>query len=275
MNKRQAPEHTNHTPVWKKMLILFLMIFCIASAAYNHRNMTEAVAARPIQQPETPTQAPEKTPEQAPEQAPEQTPVQPETAQNTPEREFSGVALFGNSHIDGFHIYNSLPGADCLYRVGLNVKNAYEKPMLGEKVPVVDKLLEKQYTHIFLTFGENELGWEYPEIFIEDYRTLIETVHERQPNAKLYIQAIPPVSAAVSKKNEDNTNNERIRTYNELLRALAQEMQISYVDVAAVMQDAAGNLPDKAATDGIHPGQVYNKKWADLIAQHITEGVTE
>ncbi len=279
MNKRQEPEHTTPMQWWKKVLILFLMIACIASAAYHHKDIdTSAVANSTAEQPKMPAMevapAAQTQPMTALEPAIEVSASGP--SKDTPQKtDFSGVALFGNSHIDGFHIYNSLPGADCLYRVGLNVKTAYEKPMLGEKTPIIDKLLEKQYTHIFLTFGENELGWQYPEIFIEDYKKLIQTVQERQPNAKIYIQSILPVSAEVSKLNEDNTNNERIRAYNELLHALTEEMQISYLDAATALQDAAGNLPDNAATDGIHLGQVYNKKWADLIAQQVTEGVTE
>lgn len=279
MNIRQEPENTPPMQWWKKILILFLMIACITSAAYHHKDIDTSAVASPVVPPQTqedtqPQAVVEPQTEDKPQAEPEkQEPVNTASAQAV--TDFSGVALFGNSHIDGFHIYNSLPGADCLYRVGLNVKTAFEKPMLGEQVPVIDKLLEKQYAYIFLTFGENELGWQYPEIFIEDYRTLIETIKDRQPNAKLYIQSILPVSAEVSKKNEDNTNNERIREYNELLRTLAQEMQISYLDVAAAVQDAEGNLPADAATDGIHPGQVYNQKWADLIAQQVTEGVTE
>ena len=269
MNIQQEPEHTPPMQWWKKILILFLMVACIASAAYHHKDIdTSAVAADTVSH--KMPQAQEQTPPQKPEEKPEK-PASPAPTVT----DFSDVALLGNSYIDGFYIYNSLPGADCLYRVGLNVKTAFEKPMLGERIPVIDKLLEKQYAYIFLTFGENELGWQYPEIFIEDYRKLIETVRDRQPNAKLYIQSILPVSAEVSRKNEDNTNNERIREYNELLRALAQEMQISYLDAAGAMQDAEGNLPADAATDGIHPGQAYNKKWADLIAQQVTEGAAK
>ena len=269
MNIQQEPEHTPPMQWWKKILILFLMVACIASAAYHHKDVdTSAVAADTVSH--KMPQAQEQTTPQKPEEKPEK-PASPAPTVT----DFSDVALLGNSYIDGFHIYNSLPGADCLYRVGLSVKTAFEKPMLGEQIPVIDKLLEKQYAYIFLTFGENELGWQYPEIFIEDYRKLIETVKDRQPNAKLYIQSILPVSAEVSEKNEDNTNNERIREYNELLRALAQEMQIFYLDVAAAMQDAEGNLPTDAATDGIHPGQAYNKKWADLIAQQVTEGAAK
>lgn len=277
---------------WKKAAILFLMIACIASAAYHHRDINPTAVAK--QQDSVPQTQLEPSNQQETVQAQALQPaVQKEetTDKQTVSVEqgvlaleelsdkgkdaFSGVALFGNSQIDGFHIYNSLPGADCLYRVGLNVKTAFEKSMLGEHKPVIDKLLEKQYTHIFLTFGENELGWQYPEIFAEDYRKLIAAVRERQPDAKLYIQSILPVSAEVSQKNEDNTNNERIQQYNELLRKLAEEEKVSYLDVAAVLQDTEGNLPKDAATDGIHPGQSYNKKWAALIAQQVAEGVQE
>lgn len=277
MNKWQEPEHTKPMQLWKKLLILFLMIACIAAAAYHHKDIdTGAVAGASADGDQAEMVEAVTAPQGQPMTELEPAIVMPaETQKPSENTDFSGVALLGNSHIDGFHIYNSLPGADCLYRVGLNVKTVYEKPMLGEKIPIIDKLLEKQYTHILLSFGENELGWQYPEIFIEDYKTLIQTVQERQPNAKIYIQSILPVAAEVSRRNEDNTNNERIRAYNELLRALAEEMQLSYVDAATALQDDKGNLPDNAAADGIHLGQTYNKKWAELIAQQVTEGVTE
>ncbi len=276
MGIQQNPEESQQKEMkwWKKAAIIVLLIACIAAAAYHHKDIDPTQTAHTEQTEQIPLEPAQKQPTEQP-----STPVTPVVAEEktqTPKKEdFSGVALFGNSQIDGFHIYNSLPGADCLYRVGLNVKSAFEKPMLGEKKPVLDKLAEKQYTDIFLTFGENELGWTYPDVFIEDYRKLLSAVRERQPDAKLYIQSILPVSAEVSQKNEDNTNNTRIRQYNELLRKLAEEESVTYIDVAAIVQDAEGNLPKEAATDGIHPGKNYNKKWADLIARYVTEGVSE
>ncbi len=278
MGIQQNPEESQQDGMkwWKKAAIFVLLIACIASAAYHHKDIDPTQTAYTERTEQMPLEPAEKQPSTQPSEPPSEPTTPTPVAENTEKKKpFSGVALFGNSQIDGFHIYNSLPGADCLYRVGLNVKSAFEKPMLGEEKPVIDKLAEKQYTDIFLTFGENELGWKYPDVFIEDYRKLLKAVRERQPDAKLYIQSILPVSAEVSQKNEDNTNNTRIRQYNELLRKLAEDESVTYIDVAAVMQDADGNLPKEAATDGIHPGKDYNKKWADLIAQHVTEGVLE
>lgn len=280
MGIQQNPEESQQDGMkwWKKAAIFVLLIACIASAAYHHKDIDPTQTAYTETTEQMPLESVEKQPSTQPSEPPSEptTPtVAEENTEDTKKEPFSGVALFGNSQVDGFHIYNSLPGADCLYRVGLNVKSAFEKPMLGEEKPVIDKLAEKQYTDIFLTFGENELGWKYPDIFIEDYRKLLKAVRERQPDAKLYIQSVLPVSAEVSQKNEDNTNNTRIRQYNELLRKLAEDESVTYVDVAAAVQDADGNLPKEAATDGIHPGKNYNKKWADLIAQHVTEGVLE
>lgn len=185
--------------------------------------------------------------------------------------DYSDVALLGNSQIDSFRIYDTLPGADYLYRVGLTVKTVFEKPMVNDTVPVIDKLNEKQYGYIFLLFGENELGWSYPEIFVQEYGKVIDAARERQPEAKLYIQSILPVSAKVSQKNEDNTNNARIEEYNGMLRTLAEEKSVEYLDVAAIMKDETGCLPDEASVDGVHPGKAYCQKWADLIAAQIEE----
>ena len=100
MNIQQEPEHTPPMQWWKKILILFLMIACIASAAYHHKDIdTSAVAANSVSQ---------KTPQVQP--APQEPTEEPEKSSTPAVTDFSDVALLGNSYIDGFHIYNSLPG---------------------------------------------------------------------------------------------------------------------------------------------------------------------
>lgn len=193
----------------------------------------------------------------------------------TARTDFSDVALVGNSQIDAFRIYDPLPGAAYLYRVGLTVDTVFEKPMVGGETPVIDLLRDKEYGYVFLLFGENELGWVYPSVFIDKYRSVIDAVRERQPAAEIYVQSILPVSAEVSQKNEDNTNNARIAEYNALLRQLADEEQVHYLDVAALVQDASGCLPAEASKDGVHLGSVYTQKWGDLIARQIEEDAND
>ena len=56
-----------------------------------------------------------------------------------------------------------------------------------------------------------------------------------------------------------------------VLRRLAEEKNVGYLDVAAVMKNEQGCLPDDASADGVHPGKAYCQKWADLIAEQIEE----
>lgn len=120
-------------------------------------------------------------------------------------------------------------------------------------------------------FGLNELGWDYPSVFKEDYGKVIDAVRQRQPNAKIYIQSLLPVSAAASQKNTNNVNNPRIREYNALLKELAQEKKVVYLDVASALQDAQGNLPDEASADGIHPNIAYCHRWVDYIRDSLEQ----
>lgn len=153
-------------------------------------------------------------------------------------------------------------------RVGLTVKTVFTLSSGGSGTPIMDTLNQKQYHKVLLLFGENELGWESTQAFYNAYAKVIDAVKARQPGAEIYIQSIFPVSAAVSLKNEENTNNDRIREYNGILKRLAQAEGAVYLDVYSVLADSSGALPDGAATDGIHPSRRYCQIWADYLKSH-------
>ncbi len=146
------------------------------------------------------------------------------------------------------------------------MRTVFTKTMLNHEIPVIDELKNgKSYDRVFLIFGENELGWPNTQAFYDGYGEVIDAVRERQPEAAVYIQSILPVSQEVSEKNIDCTNNEQILKFNEMLKELAKEKDAIYLDVASVMMDENGNLPEDAAVDGIHPGSKYYKIWAEYL----------
>ena len=179
----------------------------------------------------------------------------------------SDAALVGNSFVEALNAYNLLPQTDCFGRIGLNVRTALTKSTLKGDVPVIDELKGRTYNRIFLVFGENELGWNSIDLFIEAYGRLVDEVRQRQPAAKIYIESIFPVSAAVSEKNIEQTNNRRIDEFNGRLRQLAADKGIGFVDGASVMRDENGVLPADAATDGVHPKVAYYKRWVAYLEE--------
>lgn len=185
------------------------------------------------------------------------------------------AVFVGNSLIDDLYTYGSAGNADFYFRIGLTVKTVFTKSTAKGSVPVIDELKKRTYGKVLLMFGENELGWSYPSVFVKEYGKVIDAVRERQPNAAIYIQSIFPVSRAVSAKNENQINNTRIEQYNTLLRQLAQDKGVGYLDVASVLKDAQGNLPDNAAPDGVHLNRKYCAKWVDYVKQELAKENTK
>lgn len=184
--------------------------------------------------------------------------------------DLSNVAMLGNSYLYGFDTYAVLPETDCFYRVGLNVRTVFTETMIDGEVPVIDELKnDKEYDAVLIMFGENELGWPNEQAFLDGYEEIIDTVHEYQPKATIYVQSMLPVSKEVSDKDKDGVNNENIRERNEDLKALAEEKDAVYLDIASIVEDENGDLPEDAATDGIHPNISYYRQWADFLKENI------
>ncbi|MCH4239107.1 MAG: GDSL-type esterase/lipase family protein [Oscillospiraceae bacterium] len=179
-----------------------------------------------------------------------------------------GAALVGNSCVEGLAMQDVLPEADFYARVGLTVQTAFTKTAAGGTQPVMQALGSKKYSKVLLEFGENELGWGSTQAFYNAYAKLVDYVKKVQPGAKVYIQSILPVSAAVSQRNVDQENNRRIEEYNALLQKLAKQEGAVYLDAASVMKDADGCLPNDAAEDGIHLNRKYCGIWADYLKKH-------
>jgi hypothetical protein len=176
--------------------------------------------------------------------------------------EFYDSSVFiGNSFVDDLMRYDLIDGADYFGRVGLNVTDAAKKSTSTGNVPVIDELGNgREYKKIFMMFGENELGWPNTEMFEQKYKELIDKARKYQKDAEIYLLAVTPVSKAVSLKNEDCTNNERIVEFNELIKKIASDNNCKYGDVYTPVADEDGSLPDSAASDGIHFGEKYYKK---------------
>lgn len=183
---------------------------------------------------------------------------------------FENSVFIGNSLVETLGCYGIIDNADFYGRVNLTVKTIFTKSTANGTVPIIDELKKKQYKKVFIMLGMNELGW-VTKSFIDAYGKVIDAVKERQPKAQIYIQSILPVSAAVSARNKDETNNARINEINALLKELAQQKNVKFIDPASALKNSAGCLPDEAAADGQHPNKKYCEIWADYLRKNITK----
>jgi lysophospholipase L1-like esterase len=139
----------------------------------------------------------------------------------------------------------------------------------GSSVPIIDELKKGDCGKVIILLGTNELGWPSYPTFIQRYSNLLDAVWERQPNARIYICGLPPVTKKTDDKNSNGINNANIRRMNGMLEELAGTRGASYIDLPAELYDSNNCLPAEASSDGIHLNLKYDRIWADHITLKV------
>lgn len=184
---------------------------------------------------------------------------------------FDDVVFIGDSRTEGLILYTGLSNAISYTHKGLMVDTVFTSPVInknGEKISVMDALRQTDFSKVYIMLGINETGWPYNSIFIEKYGKIIDEIKAINPKAIIYVQEILPVTNNVS-QTHSYVKNEKINEFNVLIRQMAEEKQIYYIDTGNAVSDTNGCLPEDAAIDGIHLKQPYCEKWLDYLKTHI------
>lgn len=216
-----------------------------------------------------PTQEPEKIP------AAEYDYSQPVPLSDTVENDYFNDAVFiGDSRTEGLFLYTGLSNAIPYFHKGLMVDTVFTNPVInknGEKLSVIDALKVTDFKKVYIMLGINETGWPYNSVFIDKYGKVIDAIKEINPAASIYVQELLPVSSQVS-STHSYVKNEKIGEYNHLIREMAAEKEVYFVDTASSVAAEDGSLPADAASDGIHLTKEYCGKWLDYLKSHtVTE----
>ncbi|MBR3298594.1 MAG: hypothetical protein IKI64_05250 [Clostridia bacterium] len=190
------------------------------------------------------------------------------------QRVFDSCAFVGNSMFEALHAYGVVTHGAFFTTVGLNINTVYTAATTHGSIPVIDELNTGSYVGVLLMFGQNELGWPDANVFIQKYAKLIRDVKQRQPNARVFITGMPPITKALSDQGKDGVTNENINYINALLANLANEFgYCRYITVPDSMYDANDALPAGASGDGLHLNMTYSRIWSDHICLAVAAGL--
>lgn len=145
----------------------------------------------------------------------------------------------------------------------------------GEKISFADAIKRAQPRVLVLSFGLNGITrWTHdPEVFLRNYRALIDDVLSRSPNTKILLQSVYPVGENTSFSAHTQEVNRQISDLNSHISSLAKEYQsIEYVNTATLLTDADGAL--NAAYDvgdGIHLTNEAYRIILTFLCQSIKE----
>ncbi len=184
------------------------------------------------------------------------------------------AVFIGDSRTQGLQLGTGLTAPRFLAERGMSIDKMGEDALYelatGQMGTAYDVLGEKTYGKAYLMFGINEIGWPYPEIFIEDYRKLVRKIKELQPGILIYVQGIIPVSAEKDAEGDVFTNA-RIEERNQMIKTMAEEEGCTYLSPGDALIGEDRALRPDASTDGIHLTAEYCELWLDYLLQHTVK----
>ncbi len=263
------------------MFVLMIVFVVIFSSCKNSGKETDKLT-KPTH--ESPSKTVTENVTKAEKEASAETKTQPATeagkpteAESTENKELppeflSDTLFIGDSRTVGLMEYAGLDKANFFCGTGMSVfnikKNRISVPSVG-KLTLDELLSNKKYGKIYVMLGINELGYDFQSI-MKKYGELIDYIAEKQPDAKIFIQA----NLHVSKKRSDSDkyiNNKSINKLNSELSKLADSKNIYYMDGNRLFDDKDGNLSADKTSDNAHLYAKYYVEWGKWICQETAK----
>ena len=183
---------------------------------------------------------------------------------------FLDACFIGDSRMKGFGMYSGLT-TTTYAKVGLQLYKIFDDRIVDTvygKLTVPEALASNiKFNKIYLMFGLNEMGSGNNEQFAQNYYQLIDAIKALQPQAIIYIQQIIHVSAG-KQESQPVFANSAIDERNEVLRRVASDEHVYYLELNEVFTDEYGNLPEGYSFDGVHIAASSMQIWKDYLKTH-------
>ena len=123
---------------------------------------------------------------------------------------------------------------------------------------------------IFLLIGINDVAYGRDnETIVRQTQKIIRKIKADSPRTKIFLQSILPVNPCYGKFHGHTSQWMRIPQINKWLQQIAQEEQVTYIDLFSHFVDKDGQMQRQYTNDGLHLlGEGY-KLWKTIIEKHV------
>lgn len=138
----------------------------------------------------------------------------------------------------------------------------------GTKMRLEDSIAACGAKKLYILLGMNDVGMYGVDGSVANMETLLKLILEKTPDLQIFVQSATPIHKGNEKKVLNNAN---LVLYNQGLREMCERNGWHYVDVASVLTDAEGYLPDSYCSDasgmGMHFTDAACQVWVDYLRQ--------
>ena len=167
---------------------------------------------------------------------------------------FKNDLFIGDSITEELKYYKFLYENNVFSKIGLNT-DTLRKLIPDEKFGIEPK-------NIYLMMGLNDSVFvKSEEKFKERYVAMLDALQAKFPNAKIYLQAIFPVSKALDEKEDARVNNTKINSFNSVIKSIASERGLDFLDFSYLLNENQ----DYFEPDGMHLKSKFHKVWLNEV----------
>ncbi|MFZ5973854.1 MAG: GDSL-type esterase/lipase family protein [Bacillota bacterium] len=177
------------------------------------------------------------------------------------EKRQTDPGFFGKAQ---FLVAGSLGSGNALWKLD-NPQSVH--PMYnGEKMLLEDSVAACGANKVYIMLGLNDIAVYGIDGSVANMKTMIENIRKKSPGIKVFVQSATPMTRDGEKT---KLNNKTLVEYDNALEELCKNNGYYYVDVASVMRDSAGYLPDSYSSDNyVHFTDAACEIWIDYLRTH-------
>lgn len=244
----------------KRTTVLPALILALALTACGGPGATQTAAptAAPTAVP-TPVPTPEATPGPTP--SPTPVPVLLAETEDMGQEYLDSIVFYGDSNTNGMRLEGVLPGGYGTTQIWTPMSgtltlcnwsvDAVVYPETWTEMPVTEAMQTKQPAYLIVNLGVNGISFMDEEYFISEYTKMTEALMAANPDTKIMLSSLYPVAASYPYQRD--INNEKLTAANGWIYDIAEKEGLRYIDCAAALRDADGNLPENLHSgDGLH-----------------------
>lgn len=188
---------------------------------------------------------------------------------------FDDAVFVGDSRTEGLFLYSQIAEktkAVAYAWRGFTTQDILDNKKFtvdGKSVSGVEALKQnKNFSKVYIMLGVNELAKGGAEDFIKRYDQIVSAALETNPDARIVVQSIIPVTAWKSAQSS-YVNNTNAAEYNAALFEYARDKGYIWLDVAALFSDDEGNLKSQYDSgDGIHLTTAACDIWFEYLCYY-------
>ena len=117
----------------------------------------------------------------------------------------------------------------------------------GTEISIKDAVAAKKPEYLLITLGVNGVSFMEEETFIQFYTDLVKAVQETNPDTKIILNSIYPVTSIYPEST--GITNTKIDAANGWIEGIAEACGVKYLDSASVLKNENGALIDSYCND--------------------------